>query len=733
MKLYKHVLMVGVAGCAALMSSPALAEAADADTDNTIEAIIVTAAKRAQDVQDVPISMNVVAQEKLEAFNTADLKGLSASIPSMMVLRTNSINTISLRGFGSSSANPAIDQTVALYTDGIFAGRARQYMAPFFDVARVEVLRGPQGALLGKNTAAGAVSIVTNNPTDSFEGSVTASYLFDRNGVDTFGYVSGPIADKLKARLSFKYINDEGWVLNRATGKREPQQDSYNLRLGLTWTPTEDIEVITKLQYDHLNVDGRGMAGFLASIPKDIAMQPVKTASGLNGQRDYDNQRGYHASTTATVDLGELTFVSITGYEGYHSDSVASASHADPVNFQIRFRERFKQISQEVRLLSPTGGRFDWIVGAYADQAWHDINNPIRYLGRFAVLNLDGQMTSRFDQDATSLSAYGTGTWHVTDQLRVIGGVRWSQVKKDGNYVFVRDFGQNFVGAAPVGPLVGSLSDEHLDPSVTVQYDVAPQAMVYAGYSRGSKGGTFQGANRSVTAATFELKPEESTNYEVGLKLRAFNWLTFDAAIYRLEFKNLQAGQYVNGVLLTKNAGAARSQGVEVVAGGDWEFFRVSLSGAYNDAKYTDYPGASCTQAQINAGCVNGVTPVNGAGRTFAFVPKWSGQASATWWRPVGDKMKVSLTGAVQYSSSYFVDSGTFNPFFGLQDAYAKIDLRAELADIDERWSVAIVGKNVGDKITSSGVYPWPFATPPLAVYTLDEPKSWAIQGTYRF
>ena len=210
-------------------TAPARAETA-ADDNNTIETVIVTAARREQNLQDVPISMNVTSQEQLESFNTADLKALSMTIPSMMVLRTNSVNTITLRGFGSGPNNPATDQTVALYNDGIDAGRARQFMAPYFDVARVEVLRGPQGALIGKNTAAGAVSIVSNLPTDSFQGAVTGSYLFERKGVDLFGFVSGPLTDTLKGRLAVKVINDEGWVRNLATGNKDPRQDFFNVR-----------------------------------------------------------------------------------------------------------------------------------------------------------------------------------------------------------------------------------------------------------------------------------------------------------------------------------------------------------------------------------------------------------------------------------------------------------------------------------------------------------------------
>lgn len=726
-------IVAGGLALGALMAAGAPAGAQAVEESATVEEVIVTAAKREQDVQDVPISMNVTSQEQLEAFNIADMKALSMTIPSMMVLRTNSVNTITLRGFGSGPNNPATDQTVALYNDGVYAGRARQFMAPYYDVARIEVLRGPQGALIGKNTAAGAVSVVSNMPTDVFEAEVTGSYLFERSGYDMFGYVSGPITDTVRGRLSAKTVNDEGWVRNLATGNKDPRQDLFSVRGLLAWEPNDRLEVVAKFQFDDMRVDGRAMAGFPANLTKDQAIKLEKSASGLGGQTDHDYQKGYHGAITATVDLGGLTLVSVSGYEEYRSNSWAAAGHADPVNFATVFREEFQQLSQEVRLLSPTGQTFEWIVGGYLDTSEHGIDNTLRYAGRFLVFNLDGQMTSNFEQEGDTISAFATGTWHATEAARLITGVRWTRVHKSGSYVFARDFGQNFVGAVPIGPFKGDFTENHFDPSVTLQYDATDRVMVYASYAEGSKGGTFQGANRSVTAATFELLPEESKNYEVGFKARALDWLTFDAAAYRLEFKDLQSGQYVDGVLLTKNAGAARSTGVEVVAAADFDRLRFDFTGAYNDAQFTDYPGAACTQAQIEAGCVNGVTPVNAAGRRFAFVPEWSGRAQAAYEQPIGERLNATFTAAAYVSSEYFVDSGTFNPRIGIQDPYAKVDLRAELSDVDGRWSVALIGKNVTDEITSSGVYPWPFATPPLNVYTIDEPSSWAIQGRISF
>jgi iron complex outermembrane receptor protein len=443
--------------------------AAEAEAGVDVEAVIVTAAKREQNVQDVPISMNVTSQKQLERFNTADMKGLSMTVPSMVVLRTNSVNTITLRGFGSGPNNPATDQTVALYNDGVFAGRARQFMAPYFDVARIEILRGPQGALIGKNTAAGAISVVSNQPTRSFEGGATGSYLFDREGVDVYGYLSGPITDTLRARVAVKFINDNGWVRNTATGHKDPRQDFFNARGILTWDAAENVEVTAKFQYDDDRVDGRAMAGFPSNLTKDQAVKLVKTTSGLLGQTDHDYQKAYHGAITTTVGLGDLTLVSVTGYEEFKSDSWAAASHADPITFDTQFFEEFQQYSQELRLQSKAGGTFEWIVGGYLDSSRHGVDNSIRYLGRFLIFNLDGQMTSYFKQDSDTISAFVTGTWRFNDVARVIAGGRWTRIDRKGSYVLGRDFGQNFIGSAPVGPFRGDLKETHFDPSATVR------------------------------------------------------------------------------------------------------------------------------------------------------------------------------------------------------------------------------------------------------------------------
>jgi len=184
------------------LSTPVFAQ------ESTIETVTVTAQKREQNVQDVPVSMTVLGGQQIANLQTRDLKALQNYIPNLYVARTGVNDVVYIRGFGSGVNNIAFDMDVSIYQDGVYGGRSAQFTAPFFDVDRIEVLRGPQGALFGKNTAAGAISIVTAGPTDTFEAKGTVSYDFIQKGPELNGYIAGPISDTLGARLAVTPIDE---------------------------------------------------------------------------------------------------------------------------------------------------------------------------------------------------------------------------------------------------------------------------------------------------------------------------------------------------------------------------------------------------------------------------------------------------------------------------------------------------------------------------------------------
>lgn len=200
--------------------------------------IIVTATKRAQSVQKVPISMTVIGSEKLAEFQATDMKSIVNSVPNVAIQRANGNDAIYIRGFGSASSNFAFDPSVSLYMDGIYAGKQRQAPAPFFDVERVEVLRGPQGALFGKNTAAGAISVVSANPTKEMSAGLTGTYNFDQKGYLLDGYVSGPVTDTLSVRFALRLQDQDGYVHNLGTGAWDRRDEMQMFRATARWEPS---------------------------------------------------------------------------------------------------------------------------------------------------------------------------------------------------------------------------------------------------------------------------------------------------------------------------------------------------------------------------------------------------------------------------------------------------------------------------------------------------------------
>jgi iron complex outermembrane recepter protein len=700
-----------------------------------LETVVVTAAKREQNLQDVPISMNVIPMQQLESFNTNTFDELQYSVPNLFVGKSNANNGIYLRGFGSAPNNPAFDQTVSMYQDGIYAGRVRQFMAPFFDVERIEVLRGPQGALLGKNTAAGAISVVTANPTDELDAAVTASYNFDRPGVDSFMHLSGPLSGDLSARLAVKYTKLDGYIHNIATGQDDVEVDQKQARLTLLYQPSEAVTINGKLQYDDFRTDGNNTLHYspptlrLADVLETAI--DVKNTPGAFGRRAYDEQDGVNVSVTADVDVGTgYTLTSVTGYTTFEAGRLGPPGYDSAAsNFRAEYLEIFDQRSQEIRLLSPTSGPLDFIVGVYADDADYSMFNHSQY----QLFVATGLTVIDFRQKSTTYSGYVNATWNAADKLDVLLSGRYTRNEKIGDYM-------STVTGQPLSPVQGSrtlptttIDESHFDPSVTLQFRPSDTMMLYASYAEGSKSGAFESLTRSVVAQSFATEAETSTNYEIGAKTALLDWLTLDVAAFLLRFDNLQVAAFDPILLqsITRNAAKAESEGVEATFTAQLAP-RFSISGAvsYLDATYTDFPGAACTFRQPPP-CAQATNNI--AGYPIPFSSKWSGQLRFDYSQPISGTLELGLDGTVDYRSEYYIDQGVYNPNFGLQESYAKYNARVAIGSADDRWSVALVGKNLTDEITATQSFFWPLQPPVSAGVAVAEPRTVALQGAYRF
>lgn len=699
-----------------------------------LEEIIVTAQKRSESLQDVPISMEVVSGDMIDQYEIRDLETLQNYVPNLLIQPSPGSHAIYIRGFGSQATNFGTEQSVSMYVDGIYSGKARQFMAPFFDVERIEVLRGPQGALLGKNTAAGAISVVTAGPTDDFQGSMTGSYNFDRDGHDLEGYISGPISETVGGRVAFKITDLDGYIDNRSSAPGavdSPELDNRLIRGSLEIAPTDWVDVSAKIEYSDFEAAGNTQVQVNPFVDDDL--DDEKDAGPALGVPEGDSQESLNLSLTSQLSLSDHALEFITGYSSFDNERIAGGGAGDPENWQSGFDEEFDQWSQEVRLLSPVGRSFEYVTGIYYDRAdWRHVNSS-QYVGFLGIPTFTGAVHQMFNQDSTTWSAFAAGTWHANDVWRLKASTRYTRNEKEGDFEFVVDSGM------PLGApfeLSGDISESNVDPSIAVQFDAWPNTMLYLSFSEGSKSGGFVAA-RTANAGNFTFADERARNYELGFKSTLFeDRLMLNGTLYYLEFSDLQVSTYDPTLpgFVSGNAAEATSSGVEAQA--IWQVVpavRFSASVAYLDAEYDDFPGAQCPSAvQGTPACDPVTNTTNLAGETITGASKWTGNIELSFEQPIGNQYLLGAS-VLGYYRSEFTTATDWNPVYGVQDSYDKWDARLSVGTESGSWEVALIGKNLTDELTQNFSYLWPGSPPPVGVQYLNEPRTIALQGTVRF
>lgn len=743
----------------AVLSAPAVAQTVSAQTDpaaasssqdsGMLDEIIVTATKREQRLQDVPVSITAITGENIQERQISDLRSLQGYVPNMAILNSGVNPVVYIRGFGSGPNNVAFDQEVSVYLDGIYGGRGAQFTAPFFDLERMEVLRGPQGALFGRNTAAGAISIISAKPTRDFEGLFSAAYNFEREGYEGTAVVSGPLSDTLGARLAGKLVRQQGFLKNLATGEDDPELNEELARLTLQWEPNDAVDVTLKGEYGrHQFVGGVTHSGSLTERTKFTDEHFLSDPYGALPGREQSGIKSGNVVLTGNISLGDHTLTSISGwshfttkrltaYDEFSPDRTVPAGGAN-ARFANGFPEDFDQYSQEIRLASPAGGTLEYVVGAYYDTSDYHLHQDSYYRQLFGGA-VTGQQSTDFFQDSESVSLFAQPTVRLTEALRAIAGIRYSHTKKTGEFTSRTVAG---VGLNPIGPAVsGKLSEDYVDPSLTIQYDLAPDVMAYATYGRGSKSGGFVSNTYNVQPAGFQFKPERSTNYEAGIKSTIGGRATVNVSVFQTEFDDLQQSAYDpdRRTFFTRNAASASSRGVEAEL--QWALtrsFKINSSLAYLDAKFDDYPGAPClafeTLAQCNSADPVSISQHNIAGTPLQFAPKWSGNVGFRFEEDVSEDLAVLASFNTLFRSKYYVADG-YSPIWGLQRGWAKLDGRLQIGGSDDGWNVALVGRNLTNKKTVGAAIRFPASITGVSrsINWMDEYRSLAIEGTIRF
>ena len=728
--------LLSVSILAAAVSLPLQATAAE------LEEVVVTAQKRVQSLQDVPIAVSVTSGEQLENFAVGGMEELSTSIPNVTIAQNATQDSITIRGIGSG-ANHGFEQSVGMFIDGVYFGRGRSSRSPFLDVERVEVLKGPQGVLFGKNTIAGAVNITTRKPTEEFEGMVEGQYFEGDNSYGVTASVSGPLTDKLAGRLVAKYHNADGFVENLTVGGDEPETEETVVRGSLAWSATDRLQVDLKAEASSYDVDGRHMqmveGGPVRALYEAVDPnyeQRLDYRRSVNNPifgRDFDYTDAENATATISYDFDRVRLVSITAYTGYDYENNIPANFAANIETAAkRYREDHSQYSQELRLESAGDGALEYIAGVYYQSEeidhlqYFDFDTLQGIADGFPLPPFLGRQTFDLVQDTDSFAAFGQLTWHFSDRLRASLGLRYTRDEKD------LDFARITTGQLPFPSYTvnDSRTDSDTTPSINVQYDLGEHSMLYASFSQGFKSGGFDFESGG------EFDEETVDAWELGIKSRlAGGSVELNAALFRSEFSDLQVAAWNGTSFVTSNAAEATTQGVEI--DGRWQISDDWLlwgAVGFLDAEYDDFPDAVCTAAQqVRHAEETGLSPASCtqdlSGKVLQFSPEWAGTLNIEYFRMFGNGLSLTATGGLDFSDAYYT-ALDLDPH-SKQDSYTKWNARLQLAG-EGGWSVALVGKNLTDERTTTWVNDVPFFRGAF-FGSVDPRRSIGVQARYEF
>ena len=458
---------------AAQMDAEAQTDAATVGESAPDGEIIVTARKRSERLQDVPLSIAAVSGQTMQEQGVRKIEDLQTKVPNLKMTETGIGSNIAIRGI-FSGVNQGFEQSVGTYIDGIHYGRAQQSRAPFLDVQRVEVLRGPQSILFGKNSIAGALNIISAQPTDQLDGYVQGNYQLDSDDWELLGAVSGPITDRVRARIAGRVHSGDGFIKNMTLDRSEPQRDDWNLRGIVDWDVTDDLTLSFKAEHGEFDTKGRNIEVYneLPSIagapfggktyaqiltllgaffPTDsVVVDPSVLNNVKDDKRSSNGDTSDNKSTTyvmtANWDTGIGQLTSITGFNKFNYSEDCDCDFTGATILTVDLDEKYEQFSQEIRLASDTLGKFEYIVGGFyqtSDHSYRDsINIPINSALVLAA-NLksalagdriaDTRAAREANVETDILSAFGQLTYKFNDHFRVTVGGRVTHEKKEGD------------------------------------------------------------------------------------------------------------------------------------------------------------------------------------------------------------------------------------------------------------------------------------------------------------
>lgn len=654
----------------------------DAAGTSALEEIVVTAQKRSESEVNVPISIAAVSRDELITLGIQSVTDLPSVVPGLRIDYNGAFSQPTIRGVGSAILGPGFQSNVATYVDGIVRPSSLTNNVQFDDISNVQVLKGPQGTLFGRNATGGAILISTRDPTfdTSAQANLSyASYHTVKEGV----FATTGFTDTLAGSISLTQIHSDGFVHNELTGLDAGQYNDWGLRGKLLFRPSDNAQFL--FTYEHLvSDDNRATALNLYKGYTDGIFFPgaiIATARGevSNNFPAYATAVSNNGSLKSTFDFGWATLTSYTGGQWEHdfNSNDIDGSSAPVVGVQWAIDDR--TYSQEFNLTSAKNDSYSWVAGLYY------FNNQSNWPNLQVTASGSPLFTAESLFDNTqSYAGFFDFTKTLLDQLYLTAGVRVGNDHVNDRYA---EAGGGFESPSHVW---GSAT-----PRAVIRYAIDPQSNVYASFSEGYKSGLFNAPGGSTTP----VEPEKIDAYEVGYKTAHSRW-RWDAAVYDYQYRDLQVESYTNVGAILRNAATSRIYGLDSsLTGQITEAFSATLSAAYTHARYTSFPGAAGYTFSPTAG-VQSVT-VDATGFQMQRTPEFSGDVILNYSIPFAQG-KFDLSALYSYESKVYFDAIEY----AYQGGYGTLNLRVDWTDPSKHWTVGIFGKNVTNKIYIAQVLP---------------------------
>ncbi|MDF7774854.1 TonB-dependent receptor [Sphingomonas sp. AOB5] len=691
------VLACGVSASALLCAAEARAQDApaevqDAPADDTLATgeIVVTAQRRSESIQKVPISIQAFDSATLETAGSNGVEDLPMLTSGLTMTRTAGASTPYIRGIGSPTGNPGEESPVATYVDGVLRGSLNTTHLSFSDVERVEVLKGPQGTLFGRNTTGGLIQVVTKNPSETPMGEINFS-VDNYHAVEVGAYGTTGLADGVAISLAgFARRQEKGYGINQLTGNSASHVNESSARTKLMFT-SGGSRLILAADYSQTQ-DQRGfnrtpppgaVGGVRGGTPAQTYTYVGNFHDVAHNVDDRVQSDSWGVSATYEQSIGKLNLISVTAYRNDFTDILTDNDYGKADLSRATFGFYVRNFTQEVRITSPDDARLTWIIGGFflAGYAGNivDIQSvPTNAFTRYRAQNrtksysVFGEVALKLFRDTGKITL---GARYTVDRRRIGGLVNGAVV--------------------PVAPVNPRYAAEDPTYRIVYSHQLTPDVLAYASYNRGFKSGNFN----IIPATTNAYKPEYVNAYEVGFKTTLFDRrVRFNLSAYYYDYSNIQVRVATGLVTATLNAASATIKGVDGevnirVAEG----LTLDLVGAYTDGRYDSFRNAEIFVPNVAAGTTTrngGNTLQSGydaSGKSLIRSPKFTGSAGISYVQEVsGGRITASMRGS--YNSGFVWEpSGRLRQRpYGLLNA--SIGYRS-----DDGWSVTLSGNNITD------------------------------------